>query len=142
MKNTDEEDEGQISNEKGTQTEGPTQLSKGVQSGNVMAYLKPFDQLKDVDAQKQRSNYILAETRRFALGNGISLSQSVGYLLHRHYYNEDKRLASLGRDLFQGKTNPTAGVPVLDCLWILARNNLGKLSSGIQKAPCRGFGGT
>ena len=127
MKNTDEEGDGQICNDKGTQTEGPKQLSKAVQSGDVMAYVKPFDQLKDVDAQKQRSNYILAETRRFALGNGISLSQAVGYLLHRHFYNQDKRLASLGRDLFHGKTNPAAGVPVLDCLWILARNNLGRL---------------
>ena len=127
MKNTEEESGGQICNDKGTQTEEPKLLSKGVQSGSVMAYAKPFDQLIDATSQKQRSNYILAETRRFALGNSISFCQAVGYLLHRQYYNEDKRLASLGRDLFQGNTNPSAGVPVLDCLWILARNNLGKL---------------
>ena len=116
--------------EKGTQTEVAVK-STGVQtdSGFNGPFRKPFDQLSDVAAQKNRSTFILEELRMFAKGNGISMAKAVGYLLHRHYWSVNRALAKLGGELFRGDGDITtvANVPTLTCLWMQARNNIGRV---------------
>ena len=67
--------------------------------------------------------------RAFAGLNGITLAQAAGYLIYRHYWQEDKKLAGLGADLFRAKSNPleVSVVPPLTCLWLATRNNLGRI---------------
>ena len=85
--------------------------------------------LSDADTQKLRSNNILAELRAFAGLNGISLAQAAGYLIYRHYWLSDKKLAGLGADLFRAKSKllTVSEVPPLTCLWLATRNNLGRI---------------
>ena len=92
-------------------------------------FRKPFDQLKDVDTQKARSNQIIGQVRDFAETNGITVAQGVGYLLYRHYWGQgSKRLAKFGAQLFLGD-NPSlmSEVPPLTCLWLASRNNLSRV---------------
>ena len=116
--------------EKGTQTEVAVK-SKGVQtdSGFNGPFRKPFDQLADVATQKKQSTFILEELRMFAEGNVISMAQAVGYLLHRHYWSVNRALAKLGGELFRGDGDieTVSNVPTLTCLWMQARNNIGRI---------------
>jgi hypothetical protein len=116
--------------EKGTQTEVAVK-SKGVQTDSSFngPFRKPFDQLADVATQKKRSKFILEELRMFAEGNVISMAQAVGYLLHRHYWSVNRALAKLGGELFRGDGDieTVSNVPTLTCLWMQARNNIGRV---------------
>ena len=115
--------------EKGTQTEVAVK-SKGVQTDGSFngPFRKPFDQLVDVETQKKRSTFIMEEVRRFAEGNVISVAQTAGYILHRHYWTVERALAKLGGELFRGDGDITtvSKVPTLTCLWVQARNNIGR----------------
>ena len=115
--------------EKGTQTE-VAMKSRVVQTdgGFNGPFRKPFDQLVDVETQKKRSTFIMEEVRRFAEGNQISVAQAAGYILHRQYWTVNRALAELGGELFRGEGNITtvSEVPTLTCLWVQARNNIGR----------------
>ena len=66
--------------------------------------------------------------RHFAETNSLTVAQAAGYLVYRHYWNVDRKLAILGSELFQGKTSPSlvSEVDPLKCLWLTARNNISK----------------
>ena len=61
--------------------------------------------------------------------NGITVAQAAGYLIYRHYWLPDKATANIGAALFRAKSKPSAvsEVPTLTCLWLAARNNVGRI---------------
>ena len=135
LKKGKDEEVSDNANQKSTQTEEIHVQSRGVQTeaGKSLPprrpYRKSFDQLKDVDTQKTRSNQVIGQVREFAETNGITLAQTVGYLLYRHYWSQgSKGLAKFGAQLFLGE-NPSlmSEVPPLTCLWLASRNNLSRV---------------
>ena len=71
---------------------------------------------------------MIGHVRDFAVTNGITLAQAVGYMLHRQYWSQGNRgLARLGAVLFS-ENNPSlvSEVPSLTCLWLASRNNLSR----------------
>ena len=92
-------------------------------------FYKAFTNLKHhSDAMKVRSADILASCRQWCEKNRCELVRGLGYLLHRHYYLEDKRMASFGWDLFtkDKETVRVGEVPANTALWLMERLFLGK----------------
>ena len=86
-------------------------------------FRKPLDKLLDNKSLKKRTQENYNYVKTVSSSNGISVAQLLGHLLHRHYYNSNKRLASLGQALFKGETDigSLASVDALRGLHILSR---------------------
>ena len=92
-------------------------------------YKKPFLELKDAKKQRKRTDTILSEVKAFCASNSLTISQAVGFLLHRHYYFEKRELAEIGGKLYREQEDTlitAAEVPTLVAMWLVERLNLGR----------------
>ena len=92
-------------------------------------FFKAFTDLKPhSNAMKTRSDQILTSLRQWCEENKCELLRGVGYMLHRHYYVTDKRIASMGWDLYtMGKgVVRVREVPTSTALWLMERLYLGR----------------
>ena len=86
-------------------------------------FRKPLDKLQDKRTLKNRTQEDFSHFHQVSKHNRITVAQLAGHFIHRFYYNTNKRLASLGEQLFKGETDigRLAVVDVLRGLHILSR---------------------
>ena len=71
---------------------------------------------------------MLTKIKEWCNENHVSVIEAIGYMLHHHYYNEDKKIAGLGWNLFTlGKEALDApDVPHDLALWLVERLPVGR----------------
>ena len=113
---------------------------KAVQTDNYQTFRKTFDQLNSAREQQRRSDQVLQEIRHFSEINDLTVVRSLGYLLYRNYWQTNKKLAILGRQLFTDWEDlvQKQQLDVLTCLWLVERLDLGRTkytSTRLQLQP-------